>query len=227
MEGKAKRFDVFISCHMTDDDNRPTRDRLLAKKVYDFLTSRGILSFFAEESIKKMGKTEFKNVIDKVLDHVPVLVVVATSAENIESKWVRYEWDSFYNDILSGVKKGTLMSYLDGVDLKALPRTLRQCQAIQHTDSSLQILFTHISGALGIKQVEDMTKSGQLAVDRLNRLTEIMAESRLLELEITSGMFGMMFSNEQRVRLQHQIESLKKILRERSSQSDSFSEVSQ
>jgi len=79
-------------------------------------------------------------------------------------------------------------------------------------------LFSHISAALGVKQVEDMTQDGHIAIDRLNRLTEIMAESRLLELEITSGMFGMMFSPEQRTRMQNQIESLKSILKERSRQ---------
>lgn len=212
------RFDVFVSCRKTDPDGRSTRDSLLARNVYDFLTARGVRAFLAEESLLTMGQAEYKKAIDEVLDHVPVLVVVATSPENLESRWVRYEWDSFFNDILGGVKRGTLLSYLDGVDVKALPRTLRQNQAIQHSEGALQILFSHISAALGLKQVEDMTRSGQMAVDRLDRLTEVMAESRLLELEITSGMFGTMFSADQRARMQRQIESLKSILKERSSQ---------
>lgn len=220
MEGKARHFDVFISCHMTTKNGQPTHDSLLAKEIYKFLTSRGIRTFLAEESLKKMGKTEYKEVIDNVLDHVPILIVVATSTKNIESKWVKYEWNSFYNDILSGVKKGTLMSYLDNVDTKVLPRTLRQCQAIQHSDSSIQILLMHISSALGLKQVEDMTRSGQFAIDKLNKLTEIMAESRLLELEMTLDRFEIIFSSDQRARMQNHIDSLKSILKEQSNQED-------
>jgi len=219
-KGITVRFDVFISCRKTGDDGRATRDSLLARNVYDFLTARGMLCFLAEESLLTMGQAEYKKAIDEVLDHVPVLVVVATSPENLESKWVRYEWDSFYNDILGGVKRGTLLSYLDGVDVKALPRTLRQTQAIQHSEGALQILSTHISSALGLRQVDDLTRSGQVAVDRLDRLTEVMAESRLLELEITSGMFGMLLSADQTARMQRQIETLKNILKERSSQTD-------
>ena len=75
------------------------------------------------------------------------------------------------------MKRGTLLSYLDGIDVKTLPRTLRQNQAIQHSEGALQILFSHISAALGLRLVEDMTEEGHLAVDRFNRLTEIMAES--------------------------------------------------
>jgi hypothetical protein len=208
------RFDVFISCRKTDDDGRSTRDSLLARNVHDFLTARGVRSFLAEETLLSMGQSDYKKVIDEVLDQVSCLVVVATSPENLESPWVRYEWDSFFTEILSGAKRGTLLSYLDGVDIKALPRTLRQNQAFQHSDGALQMLFSHIAAALGLTRVEDLTRTGQVAVDRLNRLTEVMAESRLLELEITSGMFGMMFSPEQMARMQRQIESLKSLLKE-------------
>ena len=218
LKGTTVQFDVFVSCRKTGDDGGATRDSLLARNVYDFLNARGVRAFLAEESLITMGQTEYKRAIDEVLDHVPVLVVVATSPENLESRWVRYEWDSFYNDILSGVKRGTLLSYLDGVDAKTLPRTLRQNQAIQHSEGALQVLFSHIAAAIGLRQVENMTRSGQVAVDRLDRLTEVMAESRLLELEITSGMFGRMFSPDQSARMQRHIESLKCILKERSSQ---------
>ena len=67
--------------------------------------------------------------------------------EYLESSWVRYERDSFFNDILSGVKRRALLSYLDGVDVKTLPRTLRQTEAIQHSEGALQMSFSHTSAA--------------------------------------------------------------------------------
>lgn len=208
------QFDVFLSYRKTDDQGRSTRDSLLAREVFDFLGARGVRCFLAEESLASTGQAEYKQFIDQVLDEVPVLVVVATSPENIASRWVRYEWDSFYNDILSGRQRGTLLSYLDGVEVRDLPRTLRQNQAIQHAEGALQVLFSHVAAALGLRHVEDMTRSGELAIGRLTRLTEVMAESRLLELEITEAMFGQLFVPEQAARLRQQIRSLQAILRE-------------
>ena len=104
---------------------------------------------------------------------------------------------------------------MDGVDVKKIPRTLRLNQAIQHSEGAMHVLFSHITAALGLQQVEDMAQNGQAAFDRFNRLIEIMAETRLLELEITSGMFGSIFSVDQRAQMSHQIELLKNILKEK------------
>lgn len=54
-------------------------------------------------------------------------------------------------------------------------------------------------------------EDGKDAVSRLNRTTELMAESRLLELEITSQMFGSVFNTEQRSKMQRQIDELKSL----------------
>ena len=44
---------------------------------------------------------------------------------------------------------------------------------------------------------------------KINEMIRVMAESRLLELEITSGMFGAMFTQEQQQRMKKQIETLR------------------
>jgi hypothetical protein len=62
----------------------------------------------------------------------------------------------------------------------------------------------HLKIELGNLAVE-----GKDAVARLNRTTELMAESRLLELEITSQMFGAMFTEDQRNRMRGQMEELR------------------
>jgi len=56
-----------------------------------------------------------------------------------------------------------------------------------------------------------LAKVGQQAVSKLNRINYLMAESRLLELEITEGNFGPVFSKEQRDRMKQQIDELKKL----------------
>lgn len=43
-----------------------------------------------------------------------------------------------------------------------------------------------------------LAEQGQQAVQNMNKITSLMAESRLLELEITDGKFGIFFSDEER-----------------------------
>ena len=74
--------------------------------------------------------------------------------------------------------------------------------------------FSNSSGGkaeIGPLKIElgKLAEEGKDAVGRLNRTTELMAESRLLELEITSGLFGLVFSDEQQARLEKQIEELR------------------
>lgn len=73
--------------------------------------------------------------------------------------------------------------------------------------------FSNSSGSkaeMGPLKIElgKLAEEGKDAVGRLNRTTELMAESRLLELEIT-GMFGSIFSDEQQAALIKQIEELR------------------
>lgn len=61
-----------------------------------------------------------------------------------------------------------------------------------------------------------LAEEGQQAVSQLNRINYLMAESRLLELEITEGNFGPVFSEEQRNRMKKQINELKSLTEENS-----------
>lgn len=54
-----------------------------------------------------------------------------------------------------------------------------------------------------------LAEQGQQAVSQLNRINYLMAESRLLELEITEGNFGPVFNEEQRKKMKHHINELK------------------
>ena len=61
------------------------------------------------------------------------------------------------------------------------------------------------------REFGNLAKEGKQAVETMNRLNILMAESRLLELEITDGMFGSIFSPSQRQRMQEQIDQLRKL----------------
>lgn len=74
--------------------------------------------------------------------------------------------------------------------------------------------FAEASGSrlsVGPLKVElgKLAEDGRTAVNRVNQISEVMAESRLLELEITEQTFGRVFTDEQRSRMQKQIETLR------------------
>ena len=85
--------------------------------------------------------------------------MVSTSAQFVNSNWVRYEWDSFYNDILSERKKGVLISLIDSADINDFPRTIRQTQSYNYSNGGLGKTVTFISNYLGINKIKSVAAS--------------------------------------------------------------------
>ena len=147
------KFDVFLSFKNLDSAGNSTRDSQLAHELYEFLTAKGLSVFQSNIVLEKLGETAFKKTIDDALDSAQILVAIGTSADNLESKWVRYEWDSFFTEILDGIKPaGKVFTYIEGMKIPALPRSLRQTQTISHNDASKQQLYNFIANALKANQ---------------------------------------------------------------------------
>ena len=68
---------------------------------------------------------------------------------------------------------------------------------------------------LGPVEIElgKLAEKGQEAVHGMNRLNELMAESRLLELEITQSMFSPFFVDEQKQRMESHIQELRQLVK--------------
>ena len=85
--------------------------------------------------------------------------------------------------------------------------------------SKLNRLFERFLGAHESKaefgpiklQLGKLARDGQEAIDAMNRLSVLMAETRLLDLEITEGNFGQRFTKEQQSRMKKQIDELRAI----------------
>ncbi len=145
----ARQFDVFLSFKNLDARDRQTRDARISSELYAFLTKKGLSVFQSNIVLEALGEAAYKKAIDDALDSAKVLVAVGTSTENLESKWVRYEWDSFFTDILSGIKPdGKVFTYIEGLKINSLPRSLRQTQTLVHGTGSIQKLYNFISNAL-------------------------------------------------------------------------------
>jgi hypothetical protein len=139
-------YDVFISFKNLAPDGTQTRDSILARIVYTFLTGKHLSVFLSSISLEQLGVSAYKRAIDDALDATQVLVAVGTSREHLDSEWVRYEWDSFFNEILSGQKpQGRVFVYLAGTEARSLPRPLRQTQIIMDAPGAL--LYNFIANA--------------------------------------------------------------------------------
>jgi hypothetical protein len=138
--------DVFICFKNLDHHKKPTRDYDLAVEVYRFLTKKGLAVFMSEFDLPSEGISDYTKAIDEALESSRTLIVIGTSVENLNSGWVRSEWQSFVNEITSGNKPdGRVFCYLEGVELQKLPLRLRYRQCIHHGEGSLSKLYEFVS----------------------------------------------------------------------------------
>ncbi len=133
-------YQIFISYKHTDEYGRITDDYAIAKKLYNVLTEAGYSVFFSSDTLIQLGSSRYKADIDSALDTAKVMIVVLTSAEYATSQWVQYEWDSFYNDYLSGAREeANLFTLTSGVNIHSLPRTLRNVQNFDYSEGLAKV----------------------------------------------------------------------------------------
>ena len=167
-------YDVFISYKKTDENGNDTADSVLAKKLYTALQHAGLKVFFSEHSLEQIGSSRYKNDIDHALDSAKAMIVVLTNPEYAQSHWVQYEWDSFYNDFLSGIRpNANLFTFTRDVDIHALPRTLRNVQNFD-ANNGFSELVSYICSAL---HIHAMPSSVQPAESSDNRFTVLTGSS--------------------------------------------------
>lgn len=150
------KYDVFISYKNTIH-GIPTPDSEMAKHLFIYLKEAGINVFFSEASLADLGADRYKEMIDDILDDCSILIVVGSTIENIQSSWVKYEWDSFYNDILMERKQGRMFSYIDHILPQELPRTLRNLQCFEKKNSTFADILAYVQHAL--LSVKDQEKN--------------------------------------------------------------------
>jgi len=120
---QLKAFDIFIS-HKSEDYK-------IAKKVYDVLCKKGRKIFLSEITLPAVANTDYTAEISDALDHTKHLIVIADNINKISSGWVKYEWNAFLNEKLSGRKDGNVLTVItDNININELPLGLRQFEVI-------------------------------------------------------------------------------------------------
>ncbi len=122
-------FDVFISHRSYDIE--------LAKKVYAKLVDAGYRPFLSEIEIAELHSSDYATIISEVLSNVQNMIVVGSCCKNIDSGWVRFEWNAFANELHSGRKKGNLITVLSNgakCNRDEIPFLLRQYEILGEED---------------------------------------------------------------------------------------------
>ena len=128
-------YDIFISYKCSDEQGNKTPDFVIAEQLYIALTKLGYKVFFSSNTLEQLGSSRYKADIDAALDTAKVMIVVLSKPEYATSQWVQYEWDSFYNDFLSGVRQeANLFTLTSEVHINDLPRTLRNVQNFDYAE---------------------------------------------------------------------------------------------
>jgi hypothetical protein len=124
-----------------------TEDREFAQRVFGSLNARGRRVFFSDQTLHQ---SNFSDAIDDALKAARALVVVGTQPAHFFKPWVRFEWQSFHNDILGGRKPWItpLITVLGGNQIDALPRPLAFRQVLTCDPKSPEVALQKLASLL-------------------------------------------------------------------------------
>ncbi len=170
-----EKYRVFISFKNTDNGVE-TKDAVMATELYNVLTENNIPTFFSKVSVLESGEGDYRNLIDAALDECSILIAVGTKKQYLASRWVKYEYASFHEDILSGNKdsnKCTVCSYIADIPQRELPRPLRNLQAFEDIDDLLNFVRNHIRKIDEIEQ-NQIEELSELPVDSTEEKSDVL-----------------------------------------------------
>ncbi len=140
-------YQVFISFKNTDNDEF-TEDKKICEDLYRYLSEKGIKTFYSNVSLLDFGESAYKEVIDDALDEVRIMVVVGSKKEYLASKWCKYEWHTYQQNILSNIVDGSIITYLGDIDLSNVPTGIRHYQSFKIRQSSVETVGDFVIKAL-------------------------------------------------------------------------------
>jgi len=100
IEAKSKslpKYDVFISCKITRSDaagEEKTEEYKWGEQIYKRLIQRGFNVFFSPYSLPSSNGA-YEPIIYSALQSAKYLIILASSIDNLNSKWIKNEWGRF------------------------------------------------------------------------------------------------------------------------------------
>ena len=146
-------YDAFISFKNNDASGQRTADSRIAEALYARFKDAGINVFFSNVTLFEFGETAYKDAIEHAIIDARVMIVIGTCLDYLTSTWVKYEWSSFHEEILSGDKPGgTIVPYLSQNIARAdRPMALRNFESFSIETTPVDQVVAFVLSALGRK----------------------------------------------------------------------------
>jgi hypothetical protein len=191
VSSREEPYDVFICYKETDDlTGERTKDSVLAQEIYESLTEKGIRVFFSRITLEDKLGTDYEPYIYSALQSSRVMIVVTTSAINVNAVWVKNEWARFLNFQETDRAKTLIPVYSNEMSPYELPNELSKFQA-QNMDKigALQDLIRGIQKLLGKAQSSsDNAVINELLLERQER--EANKRKRRKKLQVSLSVIG-------------------------------------
>jgi hypothetical protein len=135
-----EKIDVFIS--------RKSADAPIAKELYNLLVAHGLSVFESDETLPRMGNSDYRKAIDLALDSCTHMIVAGSSVANIQSSWVEAEWGFFIAEKRAGRKPGNILTVITGdLTIEELPPSLRNYEVIAFDSANFSRLLSYLGEA--------------------------------------------------------------------------------
>lgn len=173
----ASQVQVFISFKNLDN-GQPTTDKAIGEQLYKELMKRGVNVFFSNQSLLDFGEAAYKDAIDVALDECSIIIVIGSKREYIESPWIKYEWSTFQQDVLAGIKAGEIITYLDGITIADVPRAIRHFQSFDFQKNGIEDITDFVCNALSKYKPKKEEELAQLSYDNVKHPSAYSSDSQ-------------------------------------------------
>ena len=150
-------YDIFICFKKTElsDESKNTRDYDLGQSLYRRLTDKGYTVFFSPETLPNIAEQNYEPYIFRALTTAKVMLLLCSDIEEIESKWVRNEWDR-YLEFRNG--QGLIPICGNSVEKfspSQLPHELQHLNAIVHDENLIEAVLSKVKAIVGDKKKKE------------------------------------------------------------------------
>ena len=125
------QYQIFLSFKDRDENGNRTKSSRFSEKLFHSLTERGYKVFYAPSVLNGMIGQEIAPTIEHALETAKLQIIVLTNSYEVNSKWLRFEWQYFFKN-----NKPVLPVFLnDGkIDYDSMPPEICDIQGIQISD---------------------------------------------------------------------------------------------
>ncbi|MCD7729428.1 MAG: toll/interleukin-1 receptor domain-containing protein [Clostridia bacterium] len=191
-------YDVFICFRSADENGLPTRERTIARRIYDELTRRGIKTFFSEVTLKDRIGDDYEPIIYKALYSCKFFILVAVSEQNINSPWVKNEWSRYRDRMAEEGLTGACCAVYEGMSLADFPAFMRSVQGVnlaKYPAGGYEIeLADNICRRFGLERTLPRTYTGY--TDKPKDLQTMLERA---QLDLDDEIYGAAFEDYQKI----------------------------